>query len=218
MSSFFPNTATPATPEMDSAAASSQSPAVTSLTHPLDEFYARSGFSLPPWERIEGDMVPEPYKTLLVHQSDMTPTLERFHGCGVHLRVVGRKRRGSEYFREVVLQLQGSGEPVEFGAIKINLDLFAADARKQILQEQWPLGHILRDCAISHTSRPVAFLRFASDPLINRMMGLTGAQLLYGRRNTLFDTSGRPLAEIVEILPPAERKVERGTKAAVGRS
>jgi len=27
---------------------------------------------------------------------------------------------------------------------------------------------------------------------------------LYGRRNTLFDPQERPLAEIVEILPPAQ--------------
>jgi len=30
--------------------------------------------------------------------------------------------------------------------------------------------------------------------------------VLYGRRNTLFDPQQRPLAEIVEILPPAIAK------------
>ena len=33
---------------------------------------------------------------------------------------------------------------------------------------------------------------------------LDGAPQLSGRRNTLTDTEGRPLAEIVEILPPEE--------------
>jgi hypothetical protein len=100
------------------------------------------------------------------------------------------------------LQLEESEQPVEFGAIRIHLGLFSAAARGQILQEQWPLGHILRDYAIPHASRPSAFLRVASDPLINGVLNLTGAHVLYGRRNTLFDKADRPLAEIVEILPP----------------
>ena len=41
--------------------------------------------------------------------------------------------------------------------------------------------------------------------LINDALKLTGAQVLYGRRNTLFDPKGRSLAEIVEILPPTPR-------------
>jgi len=175
-----------------------------SITHPLDEFYARRGLRLPPLEQIEGEAMPEPYKGLLVHQKDMTSTLEAFHGHRVHLRVLGQERHGQDYVREVVLQLDGTEEPVEFGAIKIHLDLFPVTAREQILQAQWPLGHILRAHAIAYDSRPGAFLRIASDPLINSVLGLTGAQLLFGRRNTLLDTAEQPLAEIVEILPPVK--------------
>ena len=65
-------------------------PAAFAVTHPLDEFYARSGLPLPPLEQVDGETVPEPYKTLLVHRNDMTPTLEDFHGRSVHLRVLGR--------------------------------------------------------------------------------------------------------------------------------
>jgi hypothetical protein len=35
-------------------------------------------------------------------------------------------------------------------------------------------------------------------------MGVNGGETLYGRRNVLSDPDGRPLAEVVEILPPAE--------------
>src|SRR5207247_888701 len=111
--------------------------------------------------------MPEPYKSLLVHQRDMTPTLENFHGRSVHLRVLGRERRGEDYSREVVLQLEGSEQPVEFGAIRIHLGLFTPAACEQILREEWPLGHILKDHAIAHSSRPGAFLRIASDHLIS---------------------------------------------------
>ena len=44
--------------------------------------------------------------------------------------------------------------------------------------------------------------RVESDDFINRALQITGKHTLYGRRNTHFDTQERPLAEIVEILPP----------------
>src|SRR5437016_35700 len=91
------------------------------ITHPLDDFYARRGLPLPPWQQIDGEEMPEPYKSLLVHQNDMTPTLETFHGRTVHLRVLGRERKANDYFREVVLQLESTEQPVEFGAIRIHL-------------------------------------------------------------------------------------------------
>lgn len=173
------------------------------LAHPLDEFYAEMGQMLPPLEEVHGEAVPQPYKRLLVHHSDMTPTLGAFYGREIHLRLLGRRRRGNRYYREVVLLLDGSDQAVEFGAIKIHLDRFSARARQQILEEVRPLGHVMAECAVRHTSRPKAYLRLASDRFINQALGLTGANVLYGRRNTLLDPRERPLAEIVEILPPA---------------
>ena len=172
------------------------------LVHPLDEFYREMRLALPPLQQVDGEAVPRPYKRLLVHQEDMTPTLEKYYGRDIHLRLLSRRRKGSGYFREVVLLLDGTDQPVEFGAIKIYLDRFGTEAHRQILEEQRPLGRILQECAVKHSSRPKAFLRLASDHFINDALRLTGAHVLYGRRNTLFDPQERPMAEIVEILPP----------------
>jgi chorismate-pyruvate lyase len=175
------------------------------LAHPLDDFYKISGQPMPPLSQVEGSKVPEPYKSLLVHQNDMTPTLEKFYERTIHLQVVGRRQTDGAYFREVVLLLDGTEQPVEFGAIKINLDLFPKKAREEILHERLPLGRILHEHKIPHTSRPRAFIKVASDRLINGLFNASGAQVLYGRRNTLFDPKNRPLAEIVEILPAANQ-------------
>jgi chorismate-pyruvate lyase len=176
---------------------------VLPIAYPLDDFYAQAGRALPPIEAVAGDDVPEPYKSLLVHQDDMTPTLEKFHGERIHLAVLSRQQRDDFYFREVVLLLDKSDKPVEFGAIKINLALFPSAARKEILEERRPLGTLLGDYTIVHTSRPKAYLRIQSDDFINAAFRLDKSQWLYGRRNTLWDPQQRPLAEIVEILPPA---------------
>ena len=172
------------------------------IAYPLDDFYAQSGMALPLIEAVSGAEVPEPYQSLLVHQDDMTPTLEKFYGDTIHIRVLHREHREDVYFREVVLVTDKDEKPVEFGAIKINLALFSPAARQEILEERLPLGHILADCTVIHTSRPKAFLRVQSDALINSVLKLEGAHTLYGRRNTLWDPQQRPLAEIVEILPP----------------
>jgi hypothetical protein len=93
---------------------------------------------------------------------------------------------------------------VEFGAIRIDLSLFVPGARRLILDEHLPLGHILKDCGVAHSSRPKAFLRVESDEFMNGLLELSGENTLFGRRNTLFDPQHRALAEIVEILPPTE--------------
>jgi chorismate-pyruvate lyase len=176
--------------------------------HPLDDFYARAGLRLPKIERIAGDKMPEPYRSLLVHGTDMTPTLEKYHGAEIHLRILGREQRGDFYFREVVLQLDGTDQPVEFGAIKISLTLFPPRARQLILGERLPLGTILRLCEVNHSTVAKAFFQLESDELINRALGLRATAALYGRRANILDSQKRPLSEIVEILPPTKANIE----------
>lgn len=185
------------------SAMENSAPTVLPWAYPLDEFYARAGLALPRIDQITGDEMPQPYRGLLVHQNDMTPTLEKFHGGKIHIHALRTDQRDGFYFREVVLELDADDSPVEFGAIKINLALFDPSARRLILGEHLPLGQILSDCVVNHTSKPKAYLRLEADELIGGALRLEGPATLYGRRNTLFDQNGRSLAEIVEILPPA---------------
>lgn len=180
-------------------------PQVLPYAYPLDDFYAQQGLTLPPIAAVEGDEVPEPYKGLLVHGNDMTPTLESFHGGRIHVSVLRRQQRGDFYYREVVLSRDTDDAPVEFGAIKISLTLFPTLARQDILSERLPLGRILAERKIRHSSRPKAYLKIESDDFINKALQLDGKHTLYGRRNTLWSPDKKPLAEIVEILPVEPR-------------
>jgi hypothetical protein len=179
-------------------------PLVLPWAHPLDELYAKAGLTLPHIETLPGAQVPEPYQQLLVHDGDMTPTLETFHQSSIHLNVLGREQRDDFYFREVLLLTDDAEKTVEFGAIKIHLGLFPPAARQEILREHLPLGTILARHKIGHTSRPKAFLKVQSDAFINGILGISGPHTLFGRRNTLSNLQGHPLAEIVEILPPIQ--------------
>jgi hypothetical protein len=173
-----------------------------SATYPLDYFYAIRGLPLPVMDQIEPDQMPEPYRSLLAHDRDMTSRLEAFHQRKIHIRAYARHYDGLEYFRQVVLELDGSLKPVEFGASKTNLYFFPALAREEIRRELRPLGGILRDFGIAFSSRPAAYFRVVADAAILGALHLSGAPPLFGRRNTLLDAEERPIAEVVEILPP----------------
>src|ERR1051326_5236694 len=104
MNSFCPSIETAVMPDSQH---SSTIPAALPFVYPLDDFYARAGIPLPKFERISGEEVPEPYKSLLVHEKDMTPTLEEFHHGGIHLKILRAERRDDFYFRQVALHQIG---------------------------------------------------------------------------------------------------------------
>ena len=58
------------------------------LLYPLNEFYAEAGLALPSATRINGREMPEPYRRLLVHDRDMTPTMEAAYDRKMNLRVL----------------------------------------------------------------------------------------------------------------------------------
>lgn len=180
------------------AAAASPSQAI----FPLDEFYAHAGLPLPRIEQIAGVEVPEPYKSLLVHFNDMTPTLAAHHQSTIYIDVLRRERRGDFYFREVVLRLDRDNQPVEFGANRVCLPQLPEDARRLILEEHLPLGQILHQCQVPHRSFPKCFIRVEADEFIDHAFDLAGRSVLYGRQARILNPRGQPISEIVEILPP----------------
>mgnify|MGYP000853991300 CR=1 FL=1 len=174
---------------------------------PLSGIYAEMGLELPVMGFVTPEGVPEPYRTLLVHKRDMTPTLEAACGGRLHLRVLRCAVTEGVMSRLVVLEMDGAGNPVEVGAIRIHLDRLPEEARRPVLELHDPFGAILRDHGIEHTSRPTAYFEIVPDSLIAEALGTNGGNKLYGRHNTIRDGGGKVLAEVVEILPPAPRAV-----------
>jgi chorismate-pyruvate lyase len=172
------------------------------LLYPLDEFYELSRLPLPTVVPVEPLDIPEPYRGLLVHDHDMTPTLERAHGGRIELRVLQYSVRENLLSRQIALTVNGGEQAVAFGAIKIYLERFPPKARSLILEMKQPLGTILRTQEIAHSSRPAPYLRVEADATIRAALQLNGVASLYGRQNVLLDPAGNPLARVLEILRP----------------
>ncbi len=168
----------------------------------LERCYARAGLPLPPVARLDAEEIVQPYRALLVHSNDMTPTLEAFYRERVGLRVLGRECSPDTYLREVVLELGQSRRPVEYGAIRIQLEYLPVAAREIVLAERRPFGAILQAQAIAHMSWPQAFFAVASDSRLGHLLALCAPTRLYGRRNMLLDGNRHLLAEVLEIVAP----------------
>lgn len=179
------------------------SPGVPSWAALLGLFYSAARIPFPHIVRLKGHEMPQPYRSLLVHSRDMTPTLERFHQCSLELTVLSRRLEDDTYLREVTLDMGESRRPVEYGAIRIFLSRFPASARESILQERFPLGKILYLEGIPHVGWPQAFFKVNADPHMASLLRINSPTALYGRRNVLLDGSRHLLAEVIEVLPPA---------------
>jgi chorismate-pyruvate lyase len=171
---------------------------------PLMVSLARSGKDLPVIHGLEACDLPEPYRALLVHQRDMTSTLESHYGSRTHLDVFQAVEEEGLLDREVILRLDRDERPVEYGAIRIYVNRFPEAARVAIREGERPLGYLLDAFDVAYQSRPDAFFRLTPTKDIAGALAIVPSTLLYGRRNVLVNPQLEPLAYVVEILAPAD--------------
>ena len=62
---------------------------------PLTIDYQKSGLPMPRIDTVDEASIVEPYRSLLVHDGDMTPILERFHGAPVRVHALRRVKLGN---------------------------------------------------------------------------------------------------------------------------
>ena len=170
--------------------------------YPLDVVYAQAGIEAPQTRAIAPNRIPLPYRSLLVHERDMTLTLESHFGGRVTLRALSTFRKGASYYRRVLLVQEYSARPVEMGAIRIDLMAFKPRIRAQILSNRVPLGRLLRDGGVDYKSRPTVFLAVTPNSEMMGVFWMREPRLLYGRQ-TEMSIDGRKVGDIVEILPLA---------------
>jgi len=174
----------------------------TDLLYPLSLFRERDDRPLPIVQIIEGDVMPDPYRGLLVHHGDMSSRLEEFYKAPMRLRVLHVEQTERAYRREVILCTQDTGLPVEYGAIEINLDAFVEPLRTEIVEASLPLGGLLNKHGVRYRSEPRAYLRLLPDLTLCKQFGCEACAAFFGRCNILRDESGTVLARIVEVLRP----------------
>lgn len=155
------------------------------------------------WEFVPADDVPEPYRTLLVHEHHMTVTVEAHHGDFVDVRILDRRHVHDTYERKILLALQGTGKIVQFGLVRIHLQYCSPPVRAAIITGKTPLGRILINHQVLRRIEPTAFLRVVPGPEMMTWFGLTEPTPTYGRL-ALIHCNNKPAIELLEIVAPEE--------------
>lgn len=155
---------------------------------------------MPAWDTVKPDQIPPPYHSMLVHDNDMTSTLEGHYGGRVVLRALSTFFSGPWYFRRVLLVQEYTGRPVEMGAIRIRLDAFGSRLKAAILKNEIPLGRVLADGRFTYTSRVKDYLSITPNPEMMGVFWMREPLTLYGRRTEILH-AGRKIGDIVEVLP-----------------
>lgn len=181
---------------------------------PFHYFYEKEGESLPDFRFLRGEEVPYPYRSLLVHTNDMTPTLAAFHHSRLYLEVHEHESNDSFVMRLVTLHAQSNDAPVEYGAIAIQLGGLPPEVAAEVVAGRKPLGGLLGEYGVEHRGAPVAYFSVPADFHIARALNQAPGETLYGRCNQLLDREGMVFADIVEILPrsnESEQWVKHGS-------
>jgi hypothetical protein len=194
----------PATPEP----ATSESADLALALHwlmPLHFFYERQERPLPDFRFLGPKEVPYPYRSLLVHENDMTPTLAAFHHSKLYLEIHERVESGDYLMRLVTLHAASSDLPVEFGAIGIHLENFSPEVRDAVVEGRTPLGGVLGEFGVSHHGSAAApYFSVPADEMMAGTLRQPEGAKLFGRCNQLVDDDGLAIADIVEILPRSD--------------
>ncbi len=72
---------------------------------------------------IDASQLPEPYRELLAHDRDMTPTLEAFCGERLHLNLLHREVIGDVMLRRVLLVTDGGINGMRTSAFAVRTPL-----------------------------------------------------------------------------------------------
>ena len=169
------------------------------ILYPLDLLYDQAGVPSPSATLTEPDRIPSPYDSLLVHEAEMTRTLERHFGGQLAVRVLSAGVKGQWYMRRVLLAQEYSGRPVAMGAIRIRISVFAPRVRARILSQQTPLGRVLREGGIPFKSRPTRFLEISPNAEMMGVFWMREPLTLYGRQ-TKMTLEGASIGDVVEVL------------------
>ena len=173
---------------------------IVSLKSLLAIFYAEQT-DLATFEQMSADRLPPSYQRLLNHSSHMTVTVEDFYQDTVDVRVLQSQSSNPYYCREILLSTHRDGKVVQYGIVRLKLDLISEPARSEILGESKPLGRVLIDRQILREVELFDLFGIACGPKLSEFFGVPQGTWTYGR-TALIHCDHEPAIELLEIVAP----------------
>ena len=160
------------------------------------------GDDMPEYEFVASDEVPAPYHRLLVHEHHMTVTVEDVHRDRVNIRVLARTQEPDWYARKILLTLESTDRPVQFGIMRIQWRHCPGVVRDEVLGGRSPLGRILINHNVLRRIESKAYLRVLPGKAMMDWFGADKKGSTYGRL-AVIHCNGEPAIDLVEIVAPS---------------
>lgn len=160
---------------------------------------------------IDAATLPQPQRRLLDHEAHMTVTVEAFHHCPVDVRVARTLQGhstsestagGRWYAREITLHRQSDGAPVQYGIVRLNVDLLDPVVWQEIESRSAPLGRVLIRHHVLREVQLCGLWRVSAGEPLAGFFGCPPGTVTYGRTARIF-CDYLPAIELLEIVAPA---------------
>ena len=190
---------------------------VVAQAHDIGDLYGLFGRPAPEAVVVPRPAVPQPQRDLLDHEDHMTVTLEAHHGGLVDVEVLDRVAYDGRYARRILLRRATGpgcapspkpGAVVMFGIVLLDFRFATEGARREILSESTPLGHVLIRHSRLRRISTHCLLEIEPDEELRRhfdlgacVVGKGGQSRVHGRLATIF-CDEQPAVELLEVVPP----------------
>lgn len=144
---------------------------------------------------------PEVYRSLLAHNAHMTVTVERRHGELVDVEVLQDSIIGENYQREIVLRRKSDGCVVQYGIVRLKLNLINSKVREEILSKQIPLGRVLIENNVMRQVQLGSLWKVRCGSILANCFNTNESSITYGRTALIF-LDAEPAIELLEIVAP----------------
>lgn len=160
---------------------------------------------------VDATTVPQPQRRLLDHEEHMTVTVEAFHRCPVDVHVAQTLQGNSSsesasggrwYAREITLHRQSDGAPVQYGIVRLNVDLLDPVVWQEIESQSTPLGRVLIRHHVLREVQLCGLWRVAAGEPLAASLDCPVGTVTYGRTARIF-CDYLPAIELLEIVAPA---------------
>jgi chorismate-pyruvate lyase len=119
----------------------------------------------------------------------------------VDVEVLTARQAGDYYSRKIALHRQTDRRTVLFGIPRLNLRLMDDAVRREILNENKPLGRVLIDHNVLREVQLASLYRVTPGPALRQIFGLAEPLATYGRTAFIY-CDGYPAVELLEIVAP----------------
>ena len=151
------------------------------------------------FREVEAAKMPAPFDKLLAHEHHMTVTVESHHNSPVDVKVLRREVSDTQYAREILLTRQSDGRVVQYGIMRIRLDLLPAAARQEVVSEGTPLGRILIQHNILRSVHLFSLFKITPGEVLQTWLNSGSDEPVYGRTALIY-CNGEPAVELLEIV------------------